>query len=87
MNRVSDLRKASPPMVEPMASPRKRVTMLAISFDEAWVSRSTAPDSRMRLPSMSMPIRGVAKGTRLPTMTVMMIGKMMRVRRLILREL
>ena len=73
-------------MVEPMASPRNSVTVLAISFDEALVRRSTAPDSFIRLPSISMPISGVANGTRMPTTTLTTIGNRMRVRRLILRE-
>ena len=74
-------------MVEPMARPRNRVTVLAISCADALVSRSTTPDSFIRLPSISMPISGVAKGTSVPTSTVTTIGNRMRVRRLILRWL
>ena len=56
--------------------------MLAISFEAAFVRRSTTPDSRIRLPSIRVPTRGVAKGTRVPTTTVTPIGKRIRVRRL-----
>ena len=61
------------------------MTTLAISFDEAPVSRSTTPDSFIRLPSISMPMSGVAIGTSVPTTTVTMIGNSTRVRLLIVR--
>jgi len=44
---VLPVRNCSPTIVEPMASPRKSVTTFAISFEDACVSRSTTPDSRM----------------------------------------
>ncbi len=62
------------------------MTTLASSFADAWVSRSTTFDSRIRLPSISMPISGVANGTSTPTTTVTMSGNRMRVRWLISRE-
>ena len=86
MARVPTLRNWSPLMVEPMARPRNSVTTLASSLAEAFVSRSTTLDSRIRLPSMSDPMSGVANGTRTPTMTVTMMGNRMRVRALISRE-
>ena len=55
MIRVWALIKALPTMVAPMQSPRKSVTTLAISFSEAFVSRLTTPDSRIRFPSMIVP--------------------------------
>ncbi len=70
-----------------MARPRNSVTVLAISLAEALVSRSTTPDSLSRLPSISMPIKGVANGTSVPTSTVTTIGNRMRVRRLMTRWL
>ena len=85
MYRVEGLRKASPTIVEPIARPRNSVTVLAISFDDALVRRSTTPDSFIRLPSISMPISGVANGTSVPTTMVTMIGNRMRVRWLISR--
>ena len=73
--------------IEPMASPRNSVTTLASSSEEAFVSRSTTPDSRIRLPSISMPISGVANGTSTPTTSVTTMGNSTRVRRLIARVL
>jgi hypothetical protein len=87
MASVLGLRNSLPTMVEPIARPRNSVTVLAISVDEALVRRSTAPDSFIKLPSMSMPISGVAKGTSVPTSTVTAIGNRMRVRRPIVRWL
>jgi hypothetical protein len=78
---VARRRRDSARIVEPTARPRKSVTTLASSFEDAPVSRSTTPDSFIRLPSMSMPMRGIAIGTRIPTTTVTTIGKTTRVRR------
>jgi len=86
MNSVENFRKSVPTIVPPTARPRNSVTVFAISFDEAFVRRSTAPDSFIRLPSISMPISGVANGTRMPTITVTMIGNMIRVRVLSFRD-
>ena len=77
---VAVLRNFGPTIVEPIARPRNSVTTLASSFDDAPTSRSTTFDSRIRLPSISMPISGVANGTRTPTTTVTTIGKRIRVR-------
>ena len=59
--------------------------MFASSFEDIFVSRSTTPDSRMRLPSMSEPTSGVANGTSVPTSSVTPIGKRIRVRRVTVR--
>ena len=56
-------------MVAPMEMPRRRVTTLAISFSEALVRRLTTPDSRMRFPSMIVPIRGGPLGAIRPPKT------------------
>ncbi len=63
------------------------ITVFAISWADALVSRSTAPESFIRFPSISMPIRGVAKGTSVPTTSVTTMGNRMRVRRLSVRWL
>jgi len=84
---VLAFRNSVPTIVEPIARPRNSVTVFAISCADALVSRSTAPDSFIRLPSISIPISGVAKGTSVPTITVTTIGNRMRVRRLIVRWL
>ena len=52
---------------------------MAISLDEAPTSRSTTPDSRSRLPSISMPMSGEALGTSRPVSSVTAMGKRTRV--------
>ena len=53
--------------------------MLAISFSEASLSRSTTPHSRRRLPSISMPMSGVPRGAMMDAITVTTMGNRMRV--------
>ena len=75
MASVCGLRKTWPSMVPPIARPRNSVTILAISFSEALVSRATTPDSRMKLPSMMVPMRGRPLGASRPVTRVTTMGK------------
>ena len=49
--------------------------------------RSTTPDSRTRLPNISMPMRAVEAGAMMAQISVTMMGKTMRVVREMTREL
>ena len=63
-------------MVAPIEIPKRRVTMLAISFSEALASRLTTPHSFIRFPSMIVPNRGNPFGAMRPPITVTTNGKM-----------
>ena len=57
--------------------PRKMVPMFISSFCAVLEILSTTPDTRMRLPSMSMPTSGAAEGSSSDTTIVTMTGNMM----------
>src|SRR6478672_12636328 len=61
-------------MVAPMQRPNNKVTILVISFSAALFSRSTQPLSRIKLPSMTMPIKGAPLGARIEAKIVTIIG-------------
>ncbi len=73
---VSSCRKVEPVAVAPTVTPRKIVTMFISSFCAVLDRRSTTPDSRNRLPSISIPTSGAAEGTSSDTKMVTTIGKM-----------
>ena len=73
---VCQLRKASAVAVAPTEMPRKTVTMFISSFCTVLLRRSTTPHSRMRLPSIRLPISGAAEGSSRETKIVTMMGKM-----------
>src|SRR5512136_624282 len=75
MIRVWGFKKTLPSMVAPMEIPSRRVTMLAISFSEAFVRRLTAPLSFIRFPSMIVPSNGNPFGAIRPPITVTTKGK------------
>ena len=75
MPSVWRLRNCSAESLEPTAMPRKIVTMLMRAFWAVSDRRSTTPHSRIRLPSMSMPISGAASGSRNAQRSVMRTGK------------
>ncbi len=62
-------------MVAPMLMPSSSVTMFVISFSAALESLPTAPDSRIRFPSMMVPMRGNPFGAIRPPTTVTTMGK------------
>ena len=73
---VVQLRNASLVMVAPTLSPRKMVAafimLLAAASNRRLVSE---PISLIRLPNISIPIKGTAVGTKRATMVVTAIGK------------
>ena len=77
MYRVWGVRKDEPVVVAPTVRPRKMVTMLHSSFWAVLEMRSTTPQTRIRLPSISMPISVAASGSSRETMMVTAMGKMM----------
>ena len=75
MKSVSVLRKASALVVAPTDVPSMITTMYMSAFDAVSVSCLTTPDSRKRLPNISIPIRGAVVGRTIDTTIVMIIGK------------
>ena len=73
---VCMVRKVEPWVVAPTVRPRKMVTMLHSSFWAVLLMRSTTPQTRIRLPSISMPTRVAASGSSSDTMIVTAMGKM-----------
>ena len=79
MSSVSGLRNLSACIWDAMVSPRKIVTRLARTFCAVSESESSTPHSRMRLPNIRKPTSETLDGATIPVMTVMTIGKRMRV--------
>ena len=75
MKSVSAVRKVEPFVVAPTVTPRKMVTMFISSFCAVLDRRSVTPETRRRLPNISMPISGAAEGSSSETMTVTAMGK------------
>ncbi len=82
MNSVCMFTNESPTIVAPIVSPNSMVVTLATSFAADLTSRSTTPDSRIRLPNMRNPISGLACGAIIPVIRVAAIGNNRRARRL-----
>ena len=74
---VSPFRNFSPSIVAPTMSPRKIVTMLIRGPLAVLLSRCVTPDSRIRLPNISMPISGPLAGMNSTVITQVAIGKTM----------
>ena len=85
MPMVCRLKKASAVIVAPTHRPRKMVAVF-IKPLLAVVKRRfvSAPISRIRLPNISMPTSGTAVGTRIATMVVTAMGKMILTARMFL---
>ena len=64
IDRVSTRMNLSPVIVMPTDVPRNTVTILIVSFCAALLSLSQTPHSRMKLPSISIPISAETSGTR-----------------------
>ena len=64
-----------------MVRPRKSVIRLASTFCAVSDREFSTPHSRIRLPNIKKPISEAALGAISAAMTVMMMGKRMRVRR------
>ena len=77
MPSVCTLMKASTVIVAPTQSPRKMVAAFITPFDAASNRREVSlPISFTRLPNMSIPTRLTAEGTKMATMVVTAMGKM-----------
>ena len=76
---VSTLKKYSACIFVAIVIPRKIVTRLASTFCAVSERLSSTPHSRIRLPNIKKPTSATLRGATNPAMTVMMIGKRMRV--------
>ena len=72
---VSIFKNASALVVAPTEVPSMITTMYIRALEAVSVSCFTTPDSRNRLPSISMPTRGAVVGRIRHTTTVTMMGK------------
>ena len=75
ISRVSPRKKLFASIVAPMQSPSSSVTILVISFSAAFFKRSTTPLSRIKLPSMTVPISGAPLGAKIEAKIVTTMGK------------
>ena len=75
---VSAFRKLSASIVRPVPVARKIVTMLINAFCAVSDRRSVTPDSRNRLPSISIPIREATGGRSREITMVEMTGNTIR---------
>ena len=72
---VLGVRNVSAVAVAPTVTPRNIVIIFISSFCAAFEILSTTPLSLKRLPSISIPTRGAASGTRRTTTSVTTMGK------------
>jgi hypothetical protein len=73
--RVSQFRNASALVVAPTEVPSRITTMYIMALEAVSVSCLTTPDSRNRLPSISIPTRGAVVGRIRHTTIVTTMGK------------
>ena len=78
---VSGCRKTLPGIVEPTAKPSTIIVAFISEFSDTSAKRGTTPDTRIKLPSISIAINGDAEGTITLMMIVVRTGKMINVRR------
>ena len=70
MNSVFEFKKRSAVIVRPTEEPKNIVTMFMSSFWAHLLSLSQTPDSLMKLPNMSIPIKAEQSGTSIITKIV-----------------
>ena len=75
MASVSPFKNFSPSIVAPTIKPRKIVTMLISGPLAVLLKRWVTPDSRIKLPNISMPMSGPLAGMKSTVRTQVAIGK------------